>query len=337
MKHPNDNWTQRCCLGAAARNLPPALKRLNLSAAIAVVLAVLAWWLWTPDKDRAALERLYLKAPTDMVNVAGTRLHVRDSGPAAAPAVLMLHGFGASLHTWEPLAQGLQAGFRVIRIDLPGSGLSPPDATGVYSDDRTIDILLALMASRGIHRATLIGHSIGGRIAWTFAARHPEKMQKLVLISPDGFASPGFEYGKQPDVSWLLQAMRFVLPKSLLLMSLKPAYANPAVLTGPLADRYHDLMRAPGARQALLDRMAQTVLVNPTPLLQKITAPTLLVWGAKDAMIPVANAADYQAAMPSAQRVVLPGVGHLPQEEAPGPTLAAVLAFLLVPADKTQP
>ena len=294
-----------------------------------LVIVIAGWWLWTPDKDRAVLESQYLNTPGDMIDVAGTRLHVRDSGPKTAPAVIFLHGFGASLHTWEPWAQTLSKDLRVIRIDLPGSGLSLPDLKGDYSDKRTLQILLALTDKLGLARTSLVGHSIGGRIAWTFAGTYPERMNKLVLVSPDGFASPGFEYGRNPEVPVMVKLMRVALPKPLLVMSLKPAYANPATMTDALATRYHDLMLAPGSRNALLARMAQTVLVDPVPILKKITAPTLLVWGEQDRMIPFANANDYLLAIAGAKLVSFKGVGHLPHEEAPRESIGDVRAFLL--------
>ena len=300
-----------------------------------LVVAIAGLWLWTPDKSRAALQANYLNAPADMIDVAGTRLHVRDSGPKTAAAVIFLHGFGASLHTWEPWAQALSKDLRVIRIDLPGSGLSLPDPTGDYSDKRSLQILLALMDKLGLARTSLVGNSIGGRIAWTFAGTYPERMNKLVLVAPDGFASPGFEYGKKPEVPAMVKLMRVALPKALLAMSLKPAYANPATLTDALATRYHDLMLAPGSRDALLARMAQTVLVDPLPILKKITAPTLLVWGEQDAMIPFANSNDYLLAIAGSKLASFKGVGHLPHEEAPGESMGAVRTFLLATAAAT--
>ena len=125
-----------------------------------------------------------------------------------------------------------------------------------------------------------------------------------------------------------LGLMRYVLPKPLLRMNLEPAYANPATMTDALATQYHDLMLAPGSRQALLTRMTQTVLTDPVPWLQRIQAPTLLVWGDKDAFIPISNAADYVRVLPRSTLVTLPGVGHVPQEEAAVATLAHVRAFL---------
>ncbi len=304
-----------------------------IAGALLVIAVLAAAWLWTPDLDRATLERKYLASPNDMIDigtapVAPAKLHVRDSGRKDAPPLILLHGFGASLHTWEPWALALSDEYRVIRFDLPGSGLSPPDPTGDYSDARSMQLLTALMDNLGVKRATLIGNSMGGRIAWTFAAHFPERVDKLVLISPDGFASPGFEYGKKPEVPAMVRLMRYALPKPLLTMSLKPAYADPKVMTDALATRYYDLMLAPGAREAMIARMEQLVLVEPTPLLRKVQAPTLLLWGDQDGMIPFANSAEYLKAIPNVRLVSLPGIGHLPHEEDPVRSLVPVRAFL---------
>jgi len=297
-------------------------------AACVLACLLLAWWLWTPDEDRSLLESKYLLAPSDMMQVGGWRLHVRDSGPRDAPALILIHGFGASLQSWDAWAEGLGRKHRMIRFDLPGSGLSLPDPAADYTDARSVELLLALMDRLALRRASIAGHSIGGRIAWTFAATHPERVDRLVLVAPDGFASPGFEYGKAPEVPSALGVMRYVLPRPLLRMNLRAAYADQAFLSDALLDRYYDLIRAPGARQAMLDRMRQTVLVDPQPLLAAIRAPTLLVWGEHDAMIPFANSADYLKALPDARLVSFLNAGHLPQEEAAADSLAAVEAFL---------
>jgi pimeloyl-ACP methyl ester carboxylesterase len=184
------------------------------------------------------------------------------------------------------------------------------------------------MDSLGIARASLIGHSMGGRIAWQFAAAHSDRTEKLVLVSPDGFASPGFEYGAAPRVPAVASIMRYVLPKSIVRMNLLPGYANPNVVTDELLTRYYDLLRAPGVRGAVLERTRQTILSDPVPILQRVRAPSLLLWGTQDAMIPFANSADYLRALPDSTLAALPGVGHLPQEEAPEVSLQRVEAFL---------
>ncbi len=296
---------------------------------VSVVLGVLGLWLWTPDKSRAELEARYANGPTDFVDAGGVRLHVRDSGPKDAPAVILLHGFGASLHTWEPWAAPLAEHLRVVRYDLTGGGLTGPDPTGDYTDERAMQLLIALMDRLGIARASIVGHSMGGRVAWRFAAEHPDRVDRLVLVAPDGFASPGFEYDRKPDVPSAMQLMRYAMPKALLRMNLVPAYADPDKLSDDVVTRYHDLMLLPGVRAALLERLAQVVKHDPVAKLASITAPTLLMWGEKDALIPASNAADYRKVMKSTQLVTFPGVGHIPQEEAPEVSLAAVRAFLV--------
>lgn len=294
---------------------------------IIVVIGCVAW-IYTPDRPRAALEAKYAGPPSQFMQVAGLRLHLRDTGPRDAPAIILLHGFGASLHTWEAWAQRLQADYRVIRYDLPGFALTGPDPTGDYSDARTIDVMLALMDRLGIPKATIVGNSMGGRIAWMFAATHPERVAGLVLMAPDGFASPGMAYDAEPSVPWTMRLLPYVLPAAMLRGTLEPAYADAAVLTDDVFTRYRDMMLAPGVRGAIVERMRQTVRRPPEPLLQRIEAPTLLLWGEQDAMIPFSNAQDYLQAIPRAQLVGFPDVGHLPQEEAPERSLAALTTFL---------
>ena len=297
-------------------------------AALPLLLIPALWWLYTPDQPRAALEARHAAAPSQFLEVEGLRLHLRDTGPRAAPAVLFLHGFGSSLHTWEEVAQGLEGDFRVIRLDLPGFGLTGADPTGDYTDERAQIILLALMQRLGLERVALVGSSMGGRIAWRFAAAHPGQVSRLVLMAPDGFASPGMGYEQRPHVPLMMRALPYTLPDALLRPSLTPAYGDPAALSEALFERYRAMMLAPGVRQAILDRMAQHVLLPPEPLLARINLPVLLLWGERDRMVPVSNAQDYRRALPDARLTVLPGIGHVPMEEAPAEVVRALREFL---------
>ncbi|UPY37538.1 alpha/beta fold hydrolase [Sediminicoccus sp. KRV36] len=301
---------------------------IYILAALPLLLIFAVWWLYTPDKPRAALEARYADTPSQFLELDGVRLHLRDTGPRSAPAVLLLHGFGSSLHTWEEVAQGLEADFRVIRFDLPGFGLTGADRTGDYSDARSHAVILTLMQRLGLERVALVGSSMGGRIAWSFAAAHPEHVTRLVLMAPDGFASPGIGYEQPPKVPLIMRVLPYTLPEGMLRGSLTPAYGDPGVMTEALFERYRDMMLAPGVRQAILDRMAQHVLLRPEPLLARITLPVLLLWGDTDRMVPVTNAQDYLRALPDARLVTLPGKGHVPMEESPTDVVRILREFL---------
>ena len=299
---------------------------LGWTAGLAVLgIAGLAAWLYAPDKSRAELEATYAG---DYRTVEGVRVRFRDTGPRDAPAILLLHGFGASLESWEPWAKALSGEYRVIRLDLPGFGMTGADPSGDYTDARSIRILTGLMDQLSVRSANVIGNSLGGRIAWTLAAEHPGRVNRLVLISPDGFASPGFEYGKAPDTPVVMRALPYAAPRSMLKANLAAAYANPERLSEENVALYHDMMLAPGVRQAILDRLDQTILRNPEPVLAGITTPTLLLWGVEDGMIPISNAVDYLDHMPNARLVRLPGLGHVPFEEDPAGSLPPVRQFL---------
>ena len=304
-----------------------ALKIIALVFTFFIVLAAL--YLWTPDKSKAELEKIYSSPKNAYANALGVKIHYQDTGPSKNPIpILFLHGFGASLQTWEAWSEALSNEYRVISVDLPGFGLTGEDPSGIYTDQRSVEVLEAFLKELKIPKVVLVGNSMGGKFAWQFAARYPDQVAKLVLISPDGYASPGIEYGKKTEIPAIAQLYRYFFSKTFLEMNLEPAYANPKTLNDALVNRYYDLMLAPGVRGAILGRMQQTVLQDPVPSLSSIQVPTLLIWGEKDAFIPISNSNDYLKVMPNAKRVSLPNIGHLPQEEQPSIGLAALKEFL---------
>jgi pimeloyl-ACP methyl ester carboxylesterase len=165
-------------------------------------------------------------------------------------------------------------------------------------------------------------------MAWNFAAAHPERVNRLVLLAPDGFAFAEAKGEFTFEVPWYAGLLRYTLPEWLVRRALEPAWFDRQALDQATVTRYRDLLLAPGVRQALLDRMAQTRNSDPLPRLRSLAMPTLLLWGAQDALIPVGNAQDFLHAIPQAERVVLPELGHVPQEEQPQRSLQPVLAFL---------
>lgn len=303
------------------------IKRITLLLLALIVLAGIV--LWAPDKSRAELESVYGSPNNSYITALGVKIHYQDTGPSQNPIpILFLHGFGSSLQTWDAWTKDLSREYRVISVDLPGFGLTGEDPSSIYTDQRSVEVLEALLKELQIPRVVLVGNSMGGKLAWKFAAQYPGQVSKLVLISPDGYASPGIEYGKKTEIPAIANLYRYFFSKSFLAMNLEPAYANPKTLNDDLVNRYHDMMLAPGVRGAILARMQQTVLQDPVPSLSKIQVPTLLIWGEKDAFIPISNSEDYLKVMPNAKRVILPNIGHLPQEEQGSIGLQALREFL---------
>jgi pimeloyl-ACP methyl ester carboxylesterase len=301
---------------------------LALGGVFVVGVVATGIWAWTPDKSRISLREKYDDSFTRYAEMANTSVRFRVTGAPDAPAIILIHGFASSLETWESWANDLSKTYRVVRLDMPGCGLSDPDRTGNYADAHSLEIVRQLMEVLNINEAVLMGNSMGGRIAWQFAAQFPARVRKLVLISPDGFASPGFAYGKPAQVPVLLGFIKYFLPRLLMRMNLASAYADPARLTDATVNRYYDLLLASGNRGAMLDRLRQTVLENPVPILAKISAPTLLLWGEKDRLIPFTNSVDYLSALPNASLVSFSDLGHVPHEESPVESLQPLLRFL---------
>ena len=295
---------------------------------LGLVLLGIGWWLWTPDKPRTALEARYAPQPSRFAIIDGVRFHLRDTGPRDAPALVLLHGFASSLHTWEDWARLMEGERRVIRLDLPGFALTGPDPGGDYSDERFIALLDGLLEHLGLAQVDLLGSSMGGRLAWRFAAARPERVRRLILMAPDGFASAGFTYGKPARVPLAMRALPYTLPIALVRGGMEPAYAEKSLLSEAIVERYRDMMLVPGVRDAILDRMRAHVLMPPEPMLRSIRAPVLLLWGEQDRMVPASHAADYARELPDSRTVILPGLGHVPMEEDPPRSLAPVRDFI---------
>jgi len=294
----------------------------------AVVLAAGLYGVWTPDLDRAELMQRYGAPSQRVVEVDGLGIHYQDSGSPDAPAVLLLHGFGSSLQTWDAWTPQLALKFRVIRLDLPGFGLTGESPTQNYSEGQDLATLVGFVNKLNLSSYSVVGHSMGGKMAWSLAAAQPDRVKALVLMAPDGF-SPQAQWGTKPyEVPAVMGLMKYALPKYFVRGFLDAAYADPQGVTDQTVTRYHDMLRAPGVRTAILDRADQTVSTDPIPRLKQIKAPTLLLWGEQDQMIPSSNAASYAAVMPHARTVVLPKLGHVLQEEQPEIGLAKVDAFL---------
>jgi len=288
----------------------------------------LLYGLWAPDMALSELKLRYGSDSQHVVQVDGLNIHYKDTGPKDAPVVLLLHGFGSSLQTWDVWAAKLESRYRVIRLDLPGFGLTGPSPLHDYSEAGDLATLMHFVDKLGVASFSVIGHSMGGKMAWGLAAAAPDRVKALVLMAPDGFPEAK-DIGTKPyAMPSVMGVIKFSLPKFLVRKSIEPAFFDVNALSDSLVDRYYDMLRAPGVRAAILERSNQTIYTDPVPRLKQIKAPTLLIWGEQDQMIPSSNAQSYAHVLSDSQTVLLPKLGHLVQEEQPEIALAHVAAFL---------
>ncbi|MBI3347287.1 MAG: alpha/beta fold hydrolase [Burkholderiales bacterium] len=284
-----------------------------------------------PDRSLESLVPRWAPPPSDFIELDGQLVHYRDQGPSSDPLPLVLiHGTSASLHTWEGWVAGLSATRRVISFDLPGFGLTGPNAGGDYTDARYVAFVRSLLVRLGVGRAIVAGNSLGGEIAWQLALADPARVAGLVLVDAAGHKFEpeslplGFRIARIPV---LREPMRWVLPRRAIEDSVRDVYGDPARVTAALVDRYYELALREGNRVALMQRMDQ-LAPGPVERLPEIKVPTLILWGGKDRLIPLRWGEAFHQAIPGSRLVVFTKLGHVPQEEDPAATLAALRDWL---------
>jgi len=303
--------------------------------AVATVLALFAGFValnWAPDRPVAALAARWAPPPSQFLPIEGMQVHLRDEGPREDPQPLvLLHGTSASLHTWEGWVTLLKPTRRVIRVDLPGFGLTGPDPSGNYTIERYVRFTAALLDALGVQHCVLVGNSFGGWVAWETALALPGRVDRIVLVDAAGY-EPGstsvpiaFRVARIPILNEL---MKVILPRRVIESSLRNVYGDPSRVTPDLVDRYFDLTTRAGNREALVQRFVQAPLGLDAGRIPQLKAPTLILWGGRDRLIPPANAERFKRDIAGSQLVLFSNLGHVPQEEDPGRTVAALQRFL---------
>jgi pimeloyl-ACP methyl ester carboxylesterase len=238
----------------------PKTAALSVALAIAVVIAAILGSVWKSDVTVDELKPKYADSSSRFLRIDGMSVHVRDQGRRDDPLpIVLLHGTGSSLHAWDGWTSRLQGKHRVIRLDRPGFGLTGPHPNGDYSMAYYVGFLESLLDRMGVRGpAIIVGNSSGGYMAWRFAAKHPDRVAKLVLIDPAGYPR------STPLPANLLMAMdprmdiitHHLLPVSQVRKGLEASYGNPSRVTDADVQRYYDITRREGNRAALGPRCA---------------------------------------------------------------------------------
>ena len=299
-------------------------------------LAAALFFLRTPDTDRAAMIEKYTNDQSRfVVNDEGLKVHYRDQGNAEGPAIVLVHGTAASLHTWEPLVKLLGDEYRIITYTQPGHGLTGEHPHDDYSFAGMAEALDLVVNELGVEEFTLGGNSMGGWITWRYALENPGRVNALLLLDASGMPLRAGEVEPPLNIGFrLLQhpAGRFLMqqftPRFLVAKSARQSVSVQSVMDEATIDRYWELLRFPGNRRAAAFRAQVDREAGYAERVSEITAPSLIIWGKEDQLIFYTAAQTFDERLPTSEVAIYDGIGHLPMEEAPEQTAADIDDFL---------
>ncbi len=287
---------------------------------------------WKDDVSVEELKKKYVNSESEFVEIDGMQVHFRDQGLVTdSLPIVLIHGTGASLHTWEGWVSELKNEHRIITMDLPAYGLTGPNPSGDYSQDFYSDFMEKFLSKLNIKRCVLGGNSLGGGITWVYALAHPERVSKMILVDAGGYpmisksVPIAFQAARIPVIKNLF---KYILPHSIIKKSLENVYIHDDRITPELIERYYDMASREGNRKAFVDRMNTSIKSDKYLKINTLKMPTLIIWGKEDGLIPLDVAEKFHADLPNDTIVIFKDLGHTPMEEDPQETVKLVKVFL---------
>ena len=274
------------------------------------------------DFPAERVDAKYLRSESSFMEVNGNNVHFILEGNDERPVLVLVHGFTASLHTWDGWVDELEDDYLILRFDVPGFGLTGPmpDAHD-FSADYMCNIVEQLTKKLGITRFNIAGNSMGGYIAWNYAWRYPEKVEHLVVVDPMSYQQ------KLPTEIRMISRpvggaiAKNITTENMVSKGIAGAYGDPQNIQPGVEKRYFDLFMREGNRASatkIARKMARLSKSSYASLgISEISVPTLVMWGEKDVITPFELIKDWQRDLPDATYITYPELGHVPMEEAP--------------------
>jgi pimeloyl-ACP methyl ester carboxylesterase len=265
--------------------------------------------------------------------IDGRRLNYVDIGTGPETPVILVHGLGGQWQNWLENLPRIAQERRVIAPDLPGFGLSemPREDISISGYARCVE---ALRERLGIERVNLVGNSMGGFIAAEVAIQFAPGVERLVLVSAAGLTGPNVYRAPVMTGGRVAAALTAVTAARHRAMARRPISRHLALL---LVARHPARLRAEVAWEALMkgagkpgfhDALRASLEYDFRDRLPEIGCPTLIVWGEKDAVLPLRDAHEFERLIPDSRKVVLPDTGHVPQLERPEAFNRTLLEFV---------
>jgi pimeloyl-ACP methyl ester carboxylesterase len=303
-------------------------KVLRIVAFIIVLAGLLFIALKKDDIPLGKLKAKYANNASRFMEIDSLQVHYRVEGQGQP--VVLIHGTGACLQSWDEWTDSLKKYYKVIRLDMPGFGLTGPRNDRDYSSAMYVSFLDEFLGKLGIDSFVLAGNSLGGEIAWNYAATFPAKVTHLILLDPAGFYKEKNEHPfsvfSLAKHKWLTSMMGQLDTKILVKQTLKDVYYDDSKITKQKIEMYHDMSLRAGNRKAFTDRVQQ-IDKEKVPDLTPIRAKTLLMWGKQDKLLDI-SLAEHFSHIPGLKKIVYDKVGHSPQEEIPAKSVTDAMNFI---------
>jgi len=270
----------------------------------------------------------YTNKHSRFVKINRMMVHYRIEGEGFP--LLLLHGTFSSLHTYNGWTKILSKQFKVIRLDLPGFGLTGPSKTANYSINAYMRFLNKFLNTLEIDQLHIAGSSLGGWLAWEYALLNPKKVKKLILIGAAGYFIDQklplpFLLAKMPVVS---NFVKHITPRSMVEKFIKEVFSDQSKVTEEVVDRYHAMVTYRGNMEAFI-KLANTRYELHGDRVMNIKTPTLIMWGADDKWVTIKNAYAFDKNLVKSKLLIYDGVGHIPMEEIPQVSAKDAKTFLL--------
>lgn len=304
-----------------------------VTALVGSVFIVSAWAAAgpaAPTLSIAQLRALYGDAAGRYATIGGIEVYYKDEG--SGPAVLLVHGSAMSLKTYDEVAAILRKRHRVIRYDVPGQGLSGPVSDAAAAALQPADVAAGLLAKLGIPRVTAVGVSSGGTLCVYLAAQHPDLVERLVLANTP--ADP-VETSQLREPQEFLDAQREAREthfQSRHFWELFLAYFSgvPVRMTPAIITQFYDFNRRMPEKNALSLVAKVADHARAIDAMSRVSVPVLLVWGARDPLLPppAADVLGGYLTHAAVSKLLLPDVGHYPNLEVPQRFAAIVATYI---------
>ncbi len=291
-----------------------------------------------PVLSLAELREKYEDAQSRYLRVGDMQVHYKDEGPRDAPVLLLVHGSESSLRTWDVITADLKDSYRIIRFDIPSYGLSDGATDSDVEHLVPTDIPLALLEHLEVERVTFAGVSSGGTMGMYLAARRPDIVERLILSNnPSDPVDTSHLVMPQAFLDAVARSRETGFRDQAFWNEFLSYFSGEAARISPQTrEEYYDFNRRPAEKHviAMIARIGdgKQALIE----MKKVVAPTLLIWGTADPLLPESAAEAVTRYLENTQisRVYLPDVGHYPPLEVPHRFAQLIVAFVeaVVPA-----